>query len=59
MVGRGEAMDDEPLIVVAGSIHHDHLLRLPRLPVVGDREAAVGSSLVPGCAMRECGVGVT
>ncbi len=41
-------MDREPLIVVAGSVHYDHLLRLPRLPRTNDRLSAVASALAPG-----------
>ena len=41
-------MDSEPLLIVAGSIHYDQLLRLPRLPSPNDRLSALASTLAPG-----------
>lgn len=46
--GAGDRMDSEPLLVVAGSIHYDQLLRLPRLPGPNDRLSAIESTLAPG-----------
>lgn len=41
-------MSREPLLVVTGSIHYDHLVRLPRLPKANDRLSAVETTLAPG-----------
>ena len=41
-------MDSEPLLVVAGSIHYDQMLRLPRLPGPNDRLSVIESTLAPG-----------
>lgn len=41
-------MTSEPLLVVAGSIHYDHVLRLPHLPVANDRLRVLATTLAPG-----------
>lgn len=41
-------MGSEPRLVVSGSVHYDHLLRVPRLPGANDRLTVIESRLAPG-----------